>query len=461
MLNSPCLGRHAQRTLRHQGFLNVTQRRGLAAPASGSFQYQTGDTKGVKFASRDLAGPTTTLGLVSRAGTRYQPFPGLTEGLERFAFRTTDRRSTLRITREIELLGAEQYTEHTRESLIIGAKFLRDDLPYFVELLAEMATQTQYPGYLFHEEIEGIIDMSKKKHLADTAAMALNSVHALAFHRGLGAPLTPASNIPVNKYLSSESIYEFSRNAYSKANFAIVANGAEHQELTKWVNEFFGDAELPQGAPLKSEQSKYHGGEERISHASPKNSVVLAFPGSSSYTGGFYKPEIAVLTTLLGGQTSIKWSPGFSLLSKATANFPAANVQTKSAIYSDAGLLYVLITGSSGDVAGAASEAVKTIKGIAEGGQIGQELFAKAKALAKFRELEHGQNIKAGIELTGAGLTQQGKPYQLDETAKAIDGVTEAQVKKAAKEILDYKASVSAVGDLHVLPFADELGLKV
>ncbi|KAI9661932.1 MAG: ubiquinol-cytochrome c reductase core subunit 1 [Bathelium mastoideum] len=460
MITSPSLGRHAQRALRCQCRHNAAQKRGLAAPASGSFQYQTGDSKGIKFASRDLAGPTTTLGLVSRAGTRYQPAPGLAEGLERFAFRTTDRRSTLRITREIELLGAEQFAEHTRESLVIGAKFLRDDLPYFVELLAEVATQTQYPGYLFHEEIEPLMEISKKKYLADTTAMAVNSAHALAYHRGLGVPVAPNSNVPLNKYADSESIEAFSREAYSKANLAIVANGAEHGELSKWVNEFFGNADVPQGTAFKSEQSKYRGGEERIAHGSAKNSVVIAFPGSSSFTGGFYKPEIAVLSTLLGGQTSIKWSPGFSLLSKATAAFPTANIHTRSAIYSDAGLLYVLITGSANDVAGAAGEAAKAIRSVAEG-KIDKELLSKAKALAKFKELEHGQNIKAGIELTGAGLVQQGKPYQLDESAKAIDSVTEAQVKKTAKELLDYKASVASVGDLHVLPFAEELGLKV
>ena len=86
MLASSSLGRHAQRALRCQCSRNLVQKRGLAAPASGTFQYQTGDSKGIKFASRDLAGPTTTLGLVSRAGTRYQPVPGLSEGLERFAF---------------------------------------------------------------------------------------------------------------------------------------------------------------------------------------------------------------------------------------------------------------------------------------------------------------------------------------------------------------------------------------
>lgn len=84
------LGRHASRQLRPQSYVT---RRGLAAPASGSFQYQTGEAGGVKYASRDLAGPTTTLALVSRAGTRYQPLPGLAEGLEKYAFRVCHSRT--------------------------------------------------------------------------------------------------------------------------------------------------------------------------------------------------------------------------------------------------------------------------------------------------------------------------------------------------------------------------------
>ena len=35
-------------------------------------------------------------------------------------------------------------SSHDRENLVIGAKFMRDDLPYFVELLAEVASMTKY-----------------------------------------------------------------------------------------------------------------------------------------------------------------------------------------------------------------------------------------------------------------------------------------------------------------------------
>ena len=68
-----------------------SQRRGLAAVASGSFSYETGSADGVKFASRDLSGPTTTLAVVAKAGTRYQALPGFADGLEKFAFKVRTR----------------------------------------------------------------------------------------------------------------------------------------------------------------------------------------------------------------------------------------------------------------------------------------------------------------------------------------------------------------------------------
>lgn len=92
MLSRSTACRAAQRAVRQQA-ARQPQRRGLAAPASGSFQYQSGDAKGVKYASRDFAGPTTTLALVAKAGTRFQTLPGLTEGLANFAFRVRHCRS--------------------------------------------------------------------------------------------------------------------------------------------------------------------------------------------------------------------------------------------------------------------------------------------------------------------------------------------------------------------------------
>ncbi|KAF2219311.1 Metalloenzyme, LuxS/M16 peptidase-like protein [Elsinoe ampelina] len=436
----------------------INQKRYLASPASGSFSYDTATAAGIKIASRDVPGPTTQLAVVAKAGTRYEPLPGLTLGLQNFAFKGTNRRSTIRIQRESELLGADLFARHNRETLIVGAKFLRDDLPYFAELLAEVVGQTKYLDYVHHEEVEGVVKLQQKRFLGDVNLLATNSAYGLAFHRGLGTPLYPASSAPLQKYISANTIGSFSTAAYAKPNFAIVANGADSTELSKWVNEFFPSVRAQPGQEISQQQTKYHGGEERIAHGSG-NAVVIAFPGSSSFTGGFYKPEISVLAELLGGQSTIKWSPGFSLLSKVASKYPGASIKTSSDIFSDAGLLTISLAGNASDIRKASSEVVETIKSIANG--VSKEEFQKAKALAKFKELEFGQNVSAGIELTGSGLVHGNQAYQIDEVAKKVDGVTEEQVKSAAKTILEHKASVSSVGDLYALPYAEEIGLKV
>ncbi|KAI9716515.1 MAG: hypothetical protein M1812_005246 [Candelaria pacifica] len=462
MISRSALGRTTQAAYRRQCCAHRIYSRGLASPASGTFQYETGDAAGVKFASRDLAGPTTTLALVAKAGTRYQFMPGLADGLDKFAFKGTHKRSSLRITREVELLGGELSAYHSRENLVIGAKFLRDDLPYFVELLAEVAAKTKYTAHEWNEEVLPNIHLAQKKLLANTKEMAINSAHSLAFHRGLGTALHPTSSTALTKYLHDEYVALYGSVAYTKSNFAVVANGAKHEELSKWVNEFFADApsQPPSNAPtLQSPQSKYYGGEERIAHAT-SNTMVLAFPGSSSINGKYYKPEFAVLAALLGGQSSIKWSPGFSMLAKTAASHPSAQVSTSTATYSDAGLLYVTLRGGAKDVRSASAEVVKSLKSISAG-EVSKEDIKKAVALAKFRALEEGQNIEAGLELTGAGLVQGGKAFQIDEVAKSIDAVGEEHIKKAAKSALETKASVSTVGDLFVLPYAEEIGLHV
>ena len=214
-----------------------------------------------------------------------------------------------------------------------------------------------------------------------------------------------------------------------------MANGASHADLSKWVGEFFHESSTSTSSstnipPIDSTPSKYYGGEERIAHDSGNN-MILAFPGSASFTGGSYKPEMSVLAALLGGESTIKWSPGFSLLSRATAAHTGAHIATIHNAYSDAGLLYVALSGNAKDVRNASQEVVKTLKSVAAG-NVSKEDIKKAVASAKFKTLESGQSIGTGLELTGAGLVQGGKAFQLDEVGKRIDSVTEEQVKKVS-----------------------------
>lgn len=290
----------------------------------------------------------------------------------------------------------------------------------------------------FLEEVNPAIHLKQKRAYANTAQIASDAAHGVAFHRGLGAPLYPTLNTPLATYLNEESVSEFASSAYTKQNISVVANGANQAELGKWVGEFFGDVSTKGSHELPSKATKYYGGEERIAHSSAQNAFVIAFPGSSSFTAGSsYKPEIAVLAALLGGKSTIKYSPGFSLLAKAAASAPGANISTTHAAYSDAGLLTINFSGPALSVNSAAAEAVKALKSIADG-SINKEEFTKAIALAKYRSLEEGQNIESGLVATGSGLIQGGKPFQIDQVTKSIESVSQESLKTVRNPFSPY-----------------------
>ncbi|KAL6855260.1 ubiquinol-cytochrome c reductase core subunit 1 [Amphichorda felina] len=457
MISRSSLARHAQQAARRSWGAQSLQQRSFAAAAStGAFE--TSDISGLKVASRDAHGPTTKLAIVAKAGTRYQPLPGLTVGLEEFAFKNTQRRSALRITRESELLGGQLGASHTREALVLEASFLRDDLPYFAELLAEVVSMTKYTTHEFHEEVERVLRLKQAAFYADVPAVALDNAHSVAFHTGLGASVYPTPSTPYKKYLNEEYIASFSDAVYAKPNLAVVADGAAPESLSKWVGQFFKDvqAESQSGQKFESQASKYHGGEQRASHTGG-NAMVIAFPGSS-YTAP--KPEIAVLAALLGGQSTIKWAPGYSLLSKATADITGLSISTSNLAYSDAGLLTIQLSGPAAAVRQGAEATVKALESIANG-SVSKEDVSKAIANAKFNALDETQLREPTLHLVGSGIVNAGKAFEPASLVQGIESVTAEKVKAAAKTLLEGKASVSSVGDLFLLPYAEQIGLRV
>ncbi len=86
MICRPALTRGSQLALRSQGAAKLAQR-GFASAAATAASYEPTDINSVKVASRDDGGPTTRLAIVAKAGTRYEPLPGLAVGLEEYAFK--------------------------------------------------------------------------------------------------------------------------------------------------------------------------------------------------------------------------------------------------------------------------------------------------------------------------------------------------------------------------------------
>lgn len=279
----------------------------------------------------------------------------------------------------------------------------------------------------FHEEIEHVLHLKQSKVSQSALAQALDNAHAVAFHKGLGSSIYPSTSTSLGPYLNEHTVASFAESVYTKPNIAIVADGTTQASLSKWVEPFFRDvkasaAESP--LALFTEPSKYYGGEQRTS-LSGTNALVIAFPGHNLSSD---KADVAVLTALLGGESSIKWTPGFSLLTQASAAAPGSTIRAQNLAYSDAGLLTVQVTGSPVAVREGALEAVKALKSVAEAG-ITKEVLTKAIAKAKFDLLSANELTGAGMVSTGNSLLHGGKIFEVASALKGYEAVTADQVK--------------------------------
>lgn len=283
---------------------------------------------------------------------------------------------------------------------------------------------------MLEEVIKPVLSHAHKQFLADPIQIAKNAVHGLAFHRGLGTPIYSSSLVPPYQGLQAAEIEAYAAVAYAKPNFTLVASGVDQAELSKWAGEFFGSvsSSAPSGLPgLTAEPSKYYGGEERIAHS--KNAIVIGFQGTGLASGSGYKPEYEVLSTLLGGETSIKWSHGTSVVSKAIASHIGVSAKTETVKYADTGLVLVTLTGPAKALTAAAKDVVSGIKSFSQG-SIPKDDLKKAIAQAKFKTYAAETADAPALDLIGLSALANGKVQSYEESLKGITSVSEAAVQE-------------------------------
>ena len=248
--------------------------------------------------------------------------------------------------------------------------------------------------------------------------IATEAAHSIAFHHGLGLDKLAV----VRRYLTAAGVHKYSEKAFVKSNICLVGSGVSHSELEKYGGEFLTD--VPAGSALSATESKYYGGESR--NWSPNgNAMVIAFPGSGG--GPHLKPEFTVLSYLLGGEPTIKWSTGSGVLNKALEKFPGVQVTSKHLKYSDTGLLYIGLSGPASGIKDSASAIVEAIKSLES---IKGEDVKKAIMNAKFDILTAAEENALSMEAVGQSVIASGKIPQIEESIKALEGVTADTIKK-------------------------------
>lgn len=436
----------------------VPVRTALRTAANQQRAFTTANAAGVKTAAADDGALTSTVTVAIKAGSRYESAPGVAHVLKNYLFKSNQKRSALRLVREAEFYGGVLSTALTKEHLLLTAEFLRGDEEFFVEVLGDVLSKSKFAAHEFNEEVLPQVQAEYAQAQSNPAVLGYDSLLQTAYRqRSLGHSLFASPASPI----THRQTVDFAHAAFAKDNIAVLGSGIDSAKLNQLVSAHFG--ELAASASVSSTPAKYFGGEQRVAFAAPHGAentraahghFFVGFEGAG-HKDAEASANLAVLRALLGGESSVKWSNGVSPLSQIAESIPGARAAAFNLTFSDSGVFGAHVSAPSASVQQAASKVAQALKNVAGG--LKEEAIKAAVAKAKFERATVLENRTAAHELVSAQLLEAGSVATLENAFAALDAVKPASLSKVAEKLLKSKPTTVAVGDVHKLPYADEV----
>jgi len=403
---------------------------------------------GCNVVSLDIAYPLTTLSVYVNAGTRYETRQTSTASayLKHLAFRGTNEKSALRLTRDIEHIGANLNSEISRDHIAYHVKGLRIPNSPSLDIIAETLRFVLNPLILEHEveATREILLREAASAQSDYRERVFDLLHAEAFRdSGLSNALLPSS--ARIKQVQPIEIYTHVKNSFYPGNrITIVGTGVDHSVLLEKVKPLFTKPELkgrfrelkgqslpPEAATPQSASFVGSGINVRLTESTDTH-VGVAFPGFSSSSGDLLSAQ--VLTELLNnGQNGIRQAlAGFSWVK---------SVEAVHLDYSDSGLLVVYAHAEPGHGAELASTLFGALKKFPS--SISQTDVEISKRRVQHAILKDALNcrFKLAKQLASKGATPQ----------ELVNGLDQVNLAKVAKTLGVQPALVS-LGDVRGVP---------
>jgi ubiquinol-cytochrome c reductase core subunit 2 len=339
-----------------------------------------------------------------------------------------------------------------------------------VDVLSSIITSTRFTPHEFNETVLPSIQAESTEAAHDGALAAIDAAHALAFRKGLGSSLFAS---PAGPVFTSEDVKTFASSAFTKSGISVFSTGIEPSKLSKLVEKSLGSLSSSGGTASGATASKYFGGESRVLIESHGPQTIFIGYGAS----GPATPELAVLAAHLSATPAVKWSEGEA---SVFSNLPkGATIQTVLLPYSDATLFGFLVQAPNSETVTQAGKAV--VSALKEAStSIKAEALKKAVAKAKFTaataldtrqgmidaiSLQMLTGSKASVESAFSGIEKvsglaASQVSNVGLVFVLLDRITDSSItKQALSKLTKSKPVYVAVGDVHSLPYADELGL--
>ncbi|KAJ2745479.1 ubiquinol-cytochrome c reductase core subunit 1 [Coemansia sp. BCRC 34301] len=419
--------------------------RSYASVSSGLAPTVLSTANGIKVAAIEgpADSPLASVSLVINHGSRFETAEtsGAAHYLKAFGFRNTQERTSFRTVREAELNGATLTAEATRENITYTVQCFRDAIPYFVDILGDIAAATKFSEHEFRD-VARLVKFEALGARENPVARVIDGMHQAAFRSGLGNSLYALDSSPV---VTGEAVRQYAQDAVQAGKVAIVATGVDATTLAALVAESkLAALANTSAASATGVKAKFTGGVHQIyESAAPVSHYALAFESDTS--------SAPVLASLLGAQRRLKWGAGGASPLAKLAFTEGFSVESFSFAYSDAALVGLLISAPSTQI----KAAVEKVAGIV------QTDVAKATPESVLRAV-----AATRLDVAEAQATQQGVIRELSKlalgqgplcTLETVDGVA-GGLSQAAANVFSKKPVAASIGLSQTTAYVDTLG---
>ncbi|KAK1387113.1 Mitochondrial-processing peptidase subunit alpha [Heracleum sosnowskyi] len=433
----------------------------FASSCAGETQMTTLDN-GLRIVTltEPYSSPVASVGLFIDSGSIYEKPEeyGTTLILERLAFKSTQNRTSLQMTREIEGVGGFHTSSASREHMSYIYFGLSCYLPHMLELLVDTVRNPVYKESEVQKLKAEVFGASQNPDL-----LLVDLLH-LAGYRGPLANhiVAPESSV---EGLDAITVQQFVVENYTASRMVLVATGVDHEELIRYAKPILSD--LPSvSRPEEPPQSLYVGGDWRMEAYSQPTYVALGF----EFRGGWLQLKdaltITVMQMLMGGGGSLAVrgleNGKYSQLGLRVVNeYPEIqSLSAFSSIYRNTGFFGIMAAAGPDFVPKIADIAVGELTAVTNPLKIDLTQLKRAKQATKSALLKNLDSRVVAVEYMGKQILTYGERKPLREILDTIEAVTCQDIASVAKKLISSPLTMASYGDVDRLQTYDSVCSK-
>jgi len=404
---------------------------------------------GVRILTEHMPGAqSATVGFWVAVGSRdEQPVTyGSTHFLEHLLFKGTPTRTALDIAVSFDAVGGEHNALTAKEYTCYYAKVRDQDLPMAVAVLADMFTSSLIDPEEFESERGVILEELAMADDDPSDVVSERFFEAVFGAHPLGRPIggSPASIGAVGR----DAVWDHYRANYRPQDLVVTVAGAvDHDVLVAGITAALEKAGWDLSVAGSPVDRRHPGSGEAIERGSaltivdrPTEQANLLLGVQGLAASDDRRAAVTVLNSVLGGGMSSR------LFQEVREKRGLAySVYSFSAGYSDAGMVGLYAGCSPKRAADVAELMLGEFRRLASDGITDEELSRAQGQLGGGAALALEDSDSRMTRLGRSELTF-GEFSDLDETLRRLDGVTTAQVRELAEELVARPLSVAAVG---------------